>query len=147
MTPFEGAVRGSLEGSRDGRVYVYNHDELGDRATPLCGTQLRMETAKGANSCRGPSPSGERGQQAAPRAAWRFAANSSASSHDARCAISRRYFMMSPCRLSVSVPTSRSSSLYSATKALASHAPDTTSGSPTGRPANWMRWPYQSDQK
>jgi hypothetical protein len=40
MTPFEGAVRGSLEGSRDGRVYVYNHDELGDRATPLCGTQL-----------------------------------------------------------------------------------------------------------
>src|SRR5690554_2255127 len=40
MTPFEGAVEGSLEGSRDGRVYVYNHDELDDRATPLSGTQL-----------------------------------------------------------------------------------------------------------
>src|SRR5690606_7225906 len=47
MTPFEGAVRGSLEGSRDGRVYVYNHDELGDRATPLCGTQLyRLVTGR-----------------------------------------------------------------------------------------------------
>src|SRR5690606_21954684 len=45
MTPFEGAVRGSLEGSRDGRVYVYNHDELGDRATPLCGTQLLNKNA------------------------------------------------------------------------------------------------------
>jgi len=40
MTPFEGAVEGSLEGSRDGRVYVYNHDELDDRATPLSGTPL-----------------------------------------------------------------------------------------------------------
>src|SRR5690606_1003974 len=62
MTPFEGAVRGSLEGSRDGRVYVYNHDELGDRATPLCGTQLtgdagergnvRIAIEAAAHSCR-----------------------------------------------------------------------------------------------
>src|SRR5690625_8000263 len=42
MTPFEGAVRGSLEGSRDGRVHVDVHagEDLGYRATPLCGTQL-----------------------------------------------------------------------------------------------------------
>jgi hypothetical protein len=40
MTPFESAVKGSLEGSRGGRTYVHNTDDLGDRATPLSGTQL-----------------------------------------------------------------------------------------------------------
>src|SRR5690606_12001866 len=57
MTPFEGAVRGSLEGSRDGRVYVYNHDELGDRATPLCGTQLPAP-----EGVTGPRPPARRGR-------------------------------------------------------------------------------------
>lgn len=40
MTPFESAVRGSLEGSRDGRTHVHYRNDLGDPATPLCGTQL-----------------------------------------------------------------------------------------------------------
>src|SRR5690625_2088808 len=42
MTPFEGAVRGSREGSRDGRVHVDVHagEDLGYRATPLCVIQL-----------------------------------------------------------------------------------------------------------
>src|SRR5690625_4399946 len=42
MTPFEGAVRSSLEGSRDGRVFVDVHadEDHGYRATPLSGTQL-----------------------------------------------------------------------------------------------------------
>lgn len=39
MTPFESAVRGSLEGSHGDRVYV-SDDERGHRATPLSGTQL-----------------------------------------------------------------------------------------------------------
>ena len=41
MTPFESAVRGLLEGSHGGRVYVPD-DERGHRATPLSGTQLAM---------------------------------------------------------------------------------------------------------
>ncbi|WP_169701968.1 hypothetical protein [Janibacter terrae] len=40
MTPFESAVEGSLEGSRGGRTHVHNQDHVGDRATPLSGTQL-----------------------------------------------------------------------------------------------------------
>lgn len=44
MTPLEGAVEGSFEGSRGDRLAV--HDQLGeelcDRATPPCGTQLRQ---------------------------------------------------------------------------------------------------------
>lgn len=40
MTPFESAVRGSLEGSRGGRTHVHYRNDLGDRATPLSGTQL-----------------------------------------------------------------------------------------------------------
>lgn len=40
MTPFESAVRGSLEGSRGGRTHVHCRDDHGDRATPLSGTQL-----------------------------------------------------------------------------------------------------------
>jgi ribosomal protein S18 acetylase RimI-like enzyme len=42
VTPFESAVRGSLEGSRGGRVLVHEHagNDLDYRATPLCGTQL-----------------------------------------------------------------------------------------------------------
>lgn len=46
MTPFESAVRGSLEGSHGGRVYV-SDDERGHRATPLSGTQLFLFV----NSC------------------------------------------------------------------------------------------------
>ena len=42
MTPFESAVRGSLEGSRGGRTHVHYRNDLGDRATPLSGTQLRL---------------------------------------------------------------------------------------------------------
>lgn len=45
MTPFESAVRGSLEGSRGGRTPVHYRDQVSDRATPLSGTQLR--TSKG----------------------------------------------------------------------------------------------------
>src|SRR5690606_2472631 len=60
MTPFEGAVRGSLEGSRDGRVYVYNHDELGDRATPLCGTQLTPRETSCSRRERRRAANGER---------------------------------------------------------------------------------------
>ena len=41
MTPFESAVRGSLEESRGGRTHVHYRNDLGDRATPLSGTQLR----------------------------------------------------------------------------------------------------------
>ena len=40
MTPFESAVRGSLEESRGGRTHVHYRNDLGDRATPLSGTQL-----------------------------------------------------------------------------------------------------------
>ena len=43
MLQFESAVRGSLEGSRGGRIHVHLGDELGDRATPLSGTQLISE--------------------------------------------------------------------------------------------------------
>ena len=45
MTPFESAVRGSLEGSRGGRTHVHYRDDLGDRATPLSGTQLGLSRA------------------------------------------------------------------------------------------------------
>ena len=39
MTPFESAVRGSVEGSHGGRAHVRD-DHCCHRATPLCGTQL-----------------------------------------------------------------------------------------------------------
>ena len=40
MTPFESAVRGSLEGSHGGRAHVRDDHGQGYRATPLSGTQL-----------------------------------------------------------------------------------------------------------
>ena len=46
MTPFESAVRGSLEGSRGGRTHVHCRDDHGDRATPLSGTQLLAEVSR-----------------------------------------------------------------------------------------------------
>lgn len=45
MTPFESAVRGSLEESRGGRTHVHYRNDLGDRATPLSGTQLMAGAA------------------------------------------------------------------------------------------------------
>ena len=39
-------MKGSFEGSRGGRVYVQDRDELGDRATPLSGTQLDSVLAR-----------------------------------------------------------------------------------------------------
>ena len=50
MTPFESAVRGSLEGSRGGRIHVHHQDDLRHRATPLSGTQLRALIAT--RACR-----------------------------------------------------------------------------------------------
>ena len=47
MTPFESAVRGSLEESRGGRTHVHYRNDLGDRATPLSGTQLAPSAASG----------------------------------------------------------------------------------------------------
>src|SRR3954463_10272944 len=42
MVPFESAVRGSLERSRDGRASLCRHaaNDHADRATPLSGTPL-----------------------------------------------------------------------------------------------------------
>src|SRR5689334_6415593 len=47
MIPFERSVEGELEGSRGGRSYVHASDELGDRATPLSGTQPRPTSPEG----------------------------------------------------------------------------------------------------
>lgn len=40
MCPLQGGCERSLEESRGGRVHVQHRDDLGDRATPLSGTQL-----------------------------------------------------------------------------------------------------------
>ena len=53
MTPFESAVRGSLEESRGGRTHVHYRNDLGDRATPLSGTQLRKRVWEERNLRRG----------------------------------------------------------------------------------------------
>jgi hypothetical protein len=53
--PFERAVRGELEGSRGGRVYVHARDDLSDRATPLSGTQLSRELNNVTEAATSPS--------------------------------------------------------------------------------------------
>ena len=82
MTPFESAVRGSLEESRGGRTHVHYRNDLGDRATPLSGTQLEKakpqpkpatvkhgKTApKPAHAKAAPKPHGKDANKALPKA-------------------------------------------------------------------------------
>lgn len=48
------AVEGSLEGSRGGRVYVHDRDELGDRVPPLSGAHLDRRTVDATRKQIGP---------------------------------------------------------------------------------------------
>src|SRR5664279_4391860 len=56
MVPFEGAVRGSLERSRDDRAFVQQDtpdNDHANRVTPLSGTQLRGSPSSGLRCVQG----------------------------------------------------------------------------------------------
>ncbi|MCJ0947208.1 hypothetical protein MTX37_14995, partial [Rhodococcus sp. ARC_M8] len=58
LCPLQGGCERSLEESRGGRVHVQHRDDLGDRATPLSGTQLQKASRRGENWVRGAANTG-----------------------------------------------------------------------------------------